>query len=178
MRSATDGGAGLLDQIPGIALGEHLGRECRVQRVAATMDDQMADDRMADERQVADDVENLVADELVLEAQRVERPGLAEHDGVVERPAQRESALTHHLDVLEEAERARRGDVFGEALFRQSHGAALLTKQRMVEADRVGDLEVVRRVERDPLVALLERRSGARTRRYCLGVVNFLTPAS
>ena len=57
-----------------------------------------------------------MADELVLEPQRVvEHAGFAEHDGVVERSAERQSALPEHLDFLQEAERPRRRDLFDEA---------------------------------------------------------------
>ena len=71
---------------------------------------------MADEGQVADHVQNLVADELVLEPQRVEHAGLAEHDRVLERAAERQAALAQHLDFLQEPERARRRDLVDEHL--------------------------------------------------------------
>ena len=79
---------------------------------------QVADHRIAHERQVPDRIEDLVPDELVLEAQRVvQHAGLAEHDRVVERAAEREAVLPKHLHVLQERERARRRDLLDEALF-------------------------------------------------------------
>ena len=64
------------------------------------------------------------------------------------------AALPQHLHFLEEAERARRRDVFDEALLRNPHRPRLMTEQRMVEADAIGDLEVVRRIQGDPLISL------------------------
>ena len=88
-----------------------------MQRVTAAVGDDVADDRVADQGQVADRVEDLVADELVLEAERVvQHAGLADHDGVVERAAEREALLAQRLDFLEERERARRGNLVDEAL--------------------------------------------------------------
>ena len=99
-----------------------------------------------------------MADELVLEAQRVvEHAGLAEDDGVVERAAERQAALAQHLDFLQEPERPRRRDLLDEALFGDPHRPRLVAQERVVEADAVGDLEVVGRIERDPLVALRQR---------------------
>ena len=87
-----------------------------MQRVAAAVRHEVADHRVSDERQIADHVENLVADELVLEPQCVvEDAGLAENDGVVERTAERETALAQHLDFLQEAERPRRRDLLDES---------------------------------------------------------------
>ena len=79
-----------------------------------------APNRIADERQVADHVQNLVPDELVLEAQRIEDAGLTEHDGVLERTAQRQPALTQHFHFLQEAERARRRNLVDEHLLVES----------------------------------------------------------
>ena len=133
---------------------------------------------MADERQVADHVEDLVADELVLEAQGVvEDAGLAEHDRVVERAAEREPALAQHLHFLQEAERPRRRDLLDERLVGDPHRPGLMPEERVIEADAVGDLEVIRRIERDPLVPL-RQRDRAETLRYLRGAVNRLTPAS
>ena len=66
---------------------------------------------MADQRQVADHVEDLVAHELVFEAQRVQHAGVADDDGVLERAAERQAVLAQPLHFLQEAEGARRGDV-------------------------------------------------------------------
>ena len=122
------------------------------------MGHEVADHRVADEREVADRVEDLVADELVLEAQRVvEDAGLAEDDRVVERAAERQAVLPQHLDVLEEREGARRRQLLGERFLGDAQRARLVPQQRVIVADAVGDLEVIRRVERDALVAARQR---------------------
>jgi len=145
-----------LDETPRVALTQNLCRERRVQRVPAAMHDEMSLNRMADEREVADDIQNLVTHELVFEPQRIEHGGLAEDDGVFERAAQREPALTQHLDFLEESEGARGRDLVNERALVQIHRFLLMTEKRVVEADRVADLESIGRIERDALVALLD----------------------
>ena len=109
----------------------------------------------------ADDVQNLVSDELVLEPQgAVEHTGLAQHDGVVQRPAQGEPPSTQHLDLLQEAKGPGRSDLVDEDVLAHPHRAGLVTQQRVIEADAVGDLELVGRIERD---ALVPTRQGDRT---------------
>jgi hypothetical protein len=76
-------------------------------------------------------------------------------------PPSARPALPQHLDFLQEAERPRRRDLLDEALFRDPHRARLVAQQRVVEADAVGDLEVIRRVERDALVAVRQRDRAA-----------------
>ena len=107
-----------------------------------------AQDRVAEERQVADRVEDLVAHELVLEAQLVvEDAGLADHDRVLEAAAERQAALAQELHLAQEAEGARRCDLLGEAARRHPQRERLVPQQRVVEADRVADLEVLARDE-------------------------------
>ena len=125
-----------------------------MQGVAGAVRHHVAEHRTAEQRQVADRVENLVADAFVFEAQRVQHAGVADDDGVLERAAQRQPLLAHPLHFLQEAEGAGRGDVVGEALLGDPGGARLVAQQRVVEADGVADLEVIRRVDGDVLVAL------------------------
>ena len=146
------------DEPPGVGSSRILRGERRVQRVAAAMRDEVADHRMADEREVADDVEDLVAHELVVEPQRViQHARFAENDRVVERSAEREAALPQHLDFLQEPERPRRSNLLDEALLVDLHRPRLVPEQRMVEADAVSDLQMFGRIERDALVTLRER---------------------
>jgi hypothetical protein len=60
-------------------------------------------------------------------------------------------------DLLEEAERAGRRDLLDEGLLRQADRPRLVAEQRMIERDAVGDFEVIRRVERNPLVPPRDR---------------------
>ena len=133
---------------------------------------------MSHQRQIANHVQNLVAHELVLEPQRVEHAGFAEDDGVLERAAERQAALAQHLDFLQEAERPRRRDFVDEHLFVEVHGLLLMTKQRMVEADRVADLQPIGRVERDALVAVLHLDAAAESAIVWRGAFSSLMPAS
>ena len=146
--------------------------------MAAAMHDQVAQNRMADERQVANHVQNLVADELVLEPKRVEHAGLAEHDGVLERAAERQAALPQHFDFLQEAERARRRDLVDEHLLVEIQRLLLVPQQRVVEADGVADLEAVGRIERDALVAVLHLNAAGGSGCVRRGALSSLMPAS
>ena len=147
-----------LDQPPGLGLFENGRGKLGMQGMTRTVGHEMADDRMPHEREVADRIENLVPHEFVFEAESVvQHAGLAEHDGVVERPAKREPVLTEHFHVLEKRERPRWSDFFDEAVFGDAQRAGLMAEQRMIEADAVGDLEVIRRVQRNPLVPARDR---------------------
>ena len=97
-----------------------------------------------------------MADEFVFESQRVEHAGLAEHDRVLERSAERKAALSQHLDFFQKTERPRRRDLIDKRPLVEIERLLLMTKQRMIEADRVADLEAIRRVQLDALVALLQ----------------------
>src|SRR2546427_4771901 len=82
--------------------------ELDVEGVAPVARDDVREDRAAEEREIADEIEDLVPDELVAVAQAVERPALREHDRVVERAAAREPVLPHDSQVLEKPVGARR----------------------------------------------------------------------
>ena len=101
--------------------------------MAGAMRDDVTDDGISDQRQVADDIENLVADEFVFETQRIQHAGVADHDGVLERAAERQAVLAQPLHFLEEAEGARRGDVIRERCFGDALRARLVPQQRMIE---------------------------------------------
>ena len=95
-----------------------------------------------------------MADELVGKAKRVvQHARLADHDRVLERAAERQAVLAKHLDVLEERERPRRGHLLDEGLLGDAQSARLVPEQRMIVADAIGHLEMVRRIQRDALVA-------------------------
>ena len=67
---------------------------------------------MADQREVADQVQHLVAHELIGEAQRPVLDALAgEHDGIVFRSAANQPHVLQRLRLVQKSEGARRGDV-------------------------------------------------------------------
>src|SRR3989475_3927597 len=67
--------------------------ELDVEGVAPVARDDVREDRAAEEREVADEVEDLVADELVAVALAVEGAAVREHDRVVARAAARGAVL-------------------------------------------------------------------------------------
>src|SRR5689334_14859449 len=104
-----------------------------MERMAGAVGDDMTDDRMPDEREIADGVENLVANELVLEAQGVQDPGVADDDRILQRPAEGQAVLAQRLDFLQEPEGAGRRNALGETLFGNPLGPRLVAEQRVIE---------------------------------------------
>src|SRR4029450_468782 len=148
-----------LDEPPRMRLFENLHSELCVERMACAMRDEMPDDWIADEGQIANRIENLVANELVFETQRVvENTCLTEHHRIFERSAKRKPVLPQHLDVFQERHRASRRDVVDERLFRDAQRPGLMTQKRVIVADAVGDLEMIRWIERDALVSTRDRK--------------------
>ena len=99
-----------------------------VHLVAAALDADAAAHRQPEQREVAAQVEHLVAHELVGPAQpfRVHHLLVVEHDRVVERAAAREAGVPERVHLAQEAERARGRDVALEALRRQRAEVDLL----------------------------------------------------
>ena len=119
--------------------------------------DDVALHRAADQRQVPDDVEDLVAHELVLEPEgAVQDPLLAHHDGVVQGPAEREALLPEQLEVLQEAVRPRGGELLDEDPLGRHERRDLHAHRRMLVVERVADAELGRRQELDPAVLVAD----------------------
>ena len=98
------------------ALLAQKARERRVHRVAGLVRDDVPEHRASDEREVSEEVERLVAHELVREAQvAVLDAVVADHDAVVLPGASGESVRLERLVLGEEPERASRRDVRGVA---------------------------------------------------------------
>ena len=124
--------------------------QLEVQGVARVARDDVAGDGTAEQRQVADEVEHLVADELVAIAQPVERRGLADDDRVVERAAERAPTLSQEAQIFQEAVRARRRVLGDERLLRRRPGQHLRADDRMLVVERVGDAERLGGDDLDP----------------------------
>src|SRR5580765_3597675 len=88
--------------------------DLEVERVAAVACDDVGADRTAEQREIPEQVENLVAHELVAEAKTVQRAAVTEHDRVVERAAAREAVLPHDPEVAQEAVCPRRSELIDE----------------------------------------------------------------
>src|SRR6188768_805375 len=109
----------------------------------ASVSNQVADHRVADERHVANDIQNLVAYELIVEAQAiVQYAGIRDDDGVFERAAKRQALLAQHLDFVQKRKRARRSDLVDKRIGREANRSRLVAQHRMIERDAVRDLEM------------------------------------
>src|SRR5688500_17866722 len=75
---------GRLIELPGVGSRQDLGHELRVESVTGAGGVDLADDRSSEKREVAQEVENLVADELVAKTQRaVHDTAVVEDDAVL-----------------------------------------------------------------------------------------------
>jgi hypothetical protein len=113
--------------------------------------------RAAQQREVPDDVQDLVPHELVRVAERLggEHGVVADHDGVLEGAALDQAVLDQVLDLLEETERARVGDVAPPG-FRGDLDAVKLREPARVIGARAGDLEAVVREDGDEGILRLQ----------------------
>src|SRR5687768_8546059 len=106
--------------------------------------------RNSEEGYVADNVKDLVADELVVESER----GFIEHAvgrkdySVIQRPAKSKIGLSQHLDLVRKAERAGRRDLFAERAVIHHEMKGLPLDERMREVDHALDLESVGGLDR------------------------------
>lgn len=125
--------------------------------MAAFFGGDLALERHSDESYIADDVEDLVTDELVVEPERsfVEHAVGREHDGVVERSAEGEVCFPQHLDLMSEAEGARGGDLFAERSVIHHEVKRLSFDEGMREVDDAFDLEPVGRLDGHPAAVLI-----------------------
>src|SRR6266850_5990736 len=127
--------------------------QLEVQRVARVTRYDVARDAPAEQREVAKEVEHLVAHELVAVTEAVEGAVLADDDRVVERAAERAPALAQEAEILEESVGAR-GRVLGdERLLGRRPGQDLRADRRVLVVERVGDAERVGRHDLDPAAA-------------------------
>jgi len=68
------------DELPGGAVLQESGNERGMHGVSGALGDNVAEDVMAGESEVSDEVEDLVADELIFEAQRAVQDSFAVED--------------------------------------------------------------------------------------------------
>src|SRR5438445_3368429 len=127
--------------------------QLEIQRVARVARDDVARDAPAEQREVAEEVEYLVAHELVAVTEAVQGAVLADDDRVVERAAERAPALAQEAEILEEAVGARRRVLGDERLLGRRPGQDLRADGRVLVVERVGDAERVGRHDLDPAAA-------------------------
>ena len=119
------------------------GDQREVEGVAGVARDDVAEDRPAQQREVADQVENLVTDELVAVAELVQDAALADDDRVVERAALREAVLPEIPHVLQEPVGAGGGDLLDEHVLRRFARDRLRADHGMGAVERVADAKHV-----------------------------------
>ena len=102
-----------IDDLPGGAVSQQRRHQRRMQQVAAAFGLHSAQQGHSQQGQIADDVENLVAHELVGKTQSgfVQHAVLGQHDGVVQRAAANQIRASQSFDFFDESKSARRGDV-------------------------------------------------------------------
>src|SRR3954447_3261982 len=134
---------------------EDLLHEAGVERVAGLRGADLADDRAADEREIAQQIEDLVADELVAEAEvAADHAFVVEHDAVLDRAAAGEAGSAHLLDIAQEAKRAGRRDFLEETVVVEVELQRLPSDDRVAEIDLVLEDQAIRRRDADALLAL------------------------
>ncbi len=117
----------------------------------------VAQNALAEEREVADEVQHLVAHELVGEAQRRVVDTVArEHNAVIARCAADKAHVQHRALLLEEAEGTGSGNVFHVAAVGQLDLEALAADQGMREIDSVADGVALSGIDADELLALVQ----------------------
>src|SRR6266849_1925777 len=109
----------------------------------------------AQQREIADNVQNLVAHELIRKAQAVfvQHPMLGEHDGIIERSSLDQICAPQGFDFLYESKGARRSNVARERAIIQSNRTMLDADERMRKIYHTINLERIGWFEADPAIA-------------------------
>src|SRR6202142_4778717 len=115
---------------------QRIERHC-VELMSGAIGPVEADDGRARERQIADRIERLVAHELigVAEPFRVEDGVAIDGDRILKRGAERSAPPPQGLNVADESERARAGDIAPESRRIKIEHPALAANRRRFEVD-------------------------------------------
>ena len=124
---------------------EQRTKQLVVHRVSGAIALDMGQQRCAREAEVANAIERLVACKfgVIAQAFLIEEAVLADHDGVVERAAQRQSGGAHFLDVGGEAEGARVAQLVDERGVARIIVERLRSDRMMIEGDFAMQREMV-----------------------------------
>ena len=136
------GVVGVLDHVEAFGIGEQAVDEQVVEGVSGLVDGDLAQDREPAEGEVADEVEELMADAFVLaaEALAVDRAVPVEDDGVVERAALGQAEGAEAVHIFEEAEGAGVGDLGFEFFGAEAEFKLLVVEERVIVGDGAIDL--------------------------------------
>lgn len=146
-------------QFPVIGEGDEFFEELEIRGMAGLIGDNMAVNRESDQREVADQIQYLMANEFIFEAETgaIQDTGVAEDDRVIGRTTPCKAVRPETFDVFEEPECSRRCDFHDKALFGQIDAHLLLAEKMMVELDPVRDASTLERQSRDFGVSVRER---------------------
>src|SRR6266436_9506943 len=136
LNARTTGGFSL-DYPPGAAIG-HQGREHRVvQLVAAAHRAKRAEQRQAGPREIADNVENLVARTLVAVTQSlgVEQAGIVEHHRILERGTERKASPPEPCDIVHASKSSGAANLAAEPFGAEIEDIALTTDHGIDEVN-------------------------------------------
>ena len=126
-----------------------------MQRVACFVRDDARLKRPPHQREVADQIERLVAPELIREAQRaVHHRRVVEHDGIIERAAAYQAHRLHPGEILHEAERPRRGQFAAEGIAVHGELHILWADRRMIVVNETMNAEFIGGINADAAVSI------------------------
>ncbi len=108
--------------------------------MSSAVGDNVPQNSLSDQRQIANQIQNLVAHELVWKAQRrIDDAVAGQNDRVLFGCAANQALLAHDFRFVKKTERPCRSDFRKVMAIRQFQGAALAANQRMWEIDGVGN---------------------------------------
>src|SRR5207253_7112018 len=120
-----------------------------------SMGSDLSDHRTADQRQVAIEIEDLVAHEFIAKSQRtIHDAALIEDDAVLDGAASGQTCGTELLDIAHEAECPCRSDLPGEVVMFGIEVKRLLADRRLRKVDLVLQHQAIRRHHADALLAI------------------------
>jgi len=144
------------DELPGGAVAQQARDEGGVHGVSGALGDDVAEDVVAGQGEVADEVEDLVARELVVEAQIAVEDALAgEHDDAFFGGAADQAHVAEFLFVFAPAKGAGGGDFALVGAGGEVDDVSLAADGRG-EVDFVGDGVAIARIDSDELVAFAD----------------------
>src|SRR2546429_435621 len=125
----------------------------------------VADDRHPAQGQIADNVENFVPDEFVGEPEwfRVEDPLFRQGNGIIERPAARQTAPAQGFEFFDEAESPRWRNGINVSLraiaIVEFHFKLLMPDQRVRKVNLAGDPQLFGRLNKHETIVIADFES-------------------
>src|SRR5258706_2794610 len=126
-----------------------------MQQVTAALCRDPAEQRHTQQSQVANNVENLVAHELVFPAQTrfIQHAIPRQDDGFIERTAANQIRASQRFDFFDKSKRSRGSNLAGKRAVIQSNRAMLHADQRMLKVDEAIDFISISALNRDAAIS-------------------------